>query len=114
MEQPLDVKLQLIQHHATMARLLPSELLEAEVERSAGELTDAHLLELAQGDYKRVAGQFIDGFGLSQSNCRNVCGSAAGSLNGLRRRWRPLSVARWPRRPTSCSGSMASMCTGSR
>jgi len=129
MEQPLDVKLQLIQHHATMARLLASELLEAEVERLAGErysrdkphggrycrwgsnpgsiriagervpvdvprvrdtevcaerplqsyqamkrahvpeeLTDAILLGLAQGDYERVAGQFIDGFGLSQSS----------------------------------------------
>ncbi|NBB84882.1 MAG: IS256 family transposase [Bacteroidetes bacterium] len=129
MEQPLDVKLQLIQHHATMARLLASELLEEEVERLAGErysrdkphggrycrwgsnpgsiriagervpldvprvrdreasaerplqsyqamkrahvpeeLTDAILLGLAQGDYERVAGQFIDGFGLSQSS----------------------------------------------
>ena len=129
MEQPLDVKLQLIQHHAMMARLLASELLEEEVECLAGErysrdkphggrfcrwgsnpgsiriagervplnvprvrdteasaerplqsyqamkrahvpeeLTDAILLGLAQGDYERVAGQFIDGFGLSQSS----------------------------------------------
>ena len=37
MEQPLDVKLQLIQHHAMMARLLASELLEEEVECLAGE-----------------------------------------------------------------------------
>lgn len=32
------------------------------------ELTDAILLGLSQGDYERVASQFVDGFGLSQSS----------------------------------------------
>ena len=32
------------------------------------ELTDSILLGLLQGDYGRVASQFIDGFGLSQSS----------------------------------------------
>ena len=38
---------------------------EAEVGK---ELTDSILLGLSQGDYGRVASQFIDGFGLSQSS----------------------------------------------
>jgi len=38
---------------------------EAEVSR---ELTDSILLGLSQGDYGRVASQFVDGFGLSQSS----------------------------------------------
>ena len=78
------------------------------------ELTDALLLGLAQGDYERVAGQFIDRVGLSQSNRRNFCGSVAALPNGPKRHWRPLSVARWPRRPTSRPGSMSSMWPGSR
>jgi transposase-like protein len=128
MDQPPDVKLQLLQHHAEMARLLAEDILEGEVEDLAGErydrksagnslrrwgsnsgsiridgervpievprvrdveageerplqsyqamkestvgkeLTDAILLGLSQGDYERVASQFIDGFGLSQSS----------------------------------------------
>jgi len=32
------------------------------------ELTKAILLGLSQGDYRQVAGQFVDGFGLSQSS----------------------------------------------
>ena len=38
---------------------------EAEVGK---ELTDLILLGLSQGDYGRVASQFVDGFGLSQSS----------------------------------------------
>jgi hypothetical protein len=132
MDQPPDVKLQLLHHHAEMARLLAEDILEEEVEdlagerydrRSAGnslrrwwsnsgsiridgervpikvprvrdveageerplqsyqamkesvvskeltkELTDAILLGLSQGGYERVASQFVDGFGLSQSS----------------------------------------------
>jgi len=129
LDQPIDVKLQLLQHHAQMARLLAGEILEDEVELLAGErysrdkphdgrysrwgtntgsiridgervpidvprvrdteadeerplhsyrsmkqadagkqLTESILLGLAQGDYERVASQFIDGFGLSQSS----------------------------------------------
>jgi len=128
MDQPPDVKLALLQHHAEMARLLAEDILEEEVEDLAGEryerkssgnslrrwgtnagsiridgervpievprvrdveageerplqsyqamkesavskeLTDAILLGLSQGDYERVAGQFVDGFGLSQSS----------------------------------------------
>ena len=129
LDQPIDVKLHLLQHHAQMARLLAGEILEDEVESLAGErysrdkphdgrysrwgtntgsiridgervpidvprvrnteageerplesyrsmkqagagteLTESILLGLAQGDYERVASQFIDGFGLSQSS----------------------------------------------
>jgi putative transposase len=128
MDQPPDVKLALLQHHAEMARLLAEDVLEGEVEDLTGEryerkssgnslrrwgtnagsiridgervpievprvrdveageerplqsyqamkesavskeLTDAILLGLSQGDYERVAGQFVDGFGLSQSS----------------------------------------------
>jgi transposase-like protein len=128
MDQPPDVKLALLQHHAEMARLLAEDVLEGEVEDLTGEryerkssgnslrrwgtnsgsiridgervpievprvrdveageerplqsyqamkestvgkeLTDAILLGLSQGDYERVASQFIDGFGLSQSS----------------------------------------------
>jgi len=128
MDQPPDVKLALLQHHAEMARLLAEDVLEGEVEDLTGEryerkssgnslrrwgtnpgsiridgervpievprvrdveageerplqsyqamkesavskeLTDAILLGLSQGDYDRVAGQFVDGFGLSQSS----------------------------------------------
>jgi transposase-like protein len=128
MDQPPDVKLALLQHHAEMARLLAEDVLEGEVEDLTGEryerkssgnslrrwgtnagsiridgervpievprvrdveageerslqsyqamkestvgeeLTDAILLGLSQGDYQRVASQFIDGFGLSQSS----------------------------------------------
>jgi len=32
------------------------------------ELAEAILLGLAQNDYERVAGQFVDGYGLSQSS----------------------------------------------
>jgi transposase-like protein len=128
MDQPPNVKLALLQHHAEMARLLAEDILEGEVEDLVGErydrkasgnslrrwgtnpgsiridgervplevprvrdveageerplqsyqamkesavskeLTDAILLGLSQGDYERVAGQFVDGFGLSQSS----------------------------------------------
>lgn len=129
LDQPIDVKLQLLQHHAQMARLLAGEILEEEVETLVGErnsrdhptgehlcrwganpgsiridgervpisvprvrdteagterplqsyqamkqadvpdeLAETVLLGLAQGDYERVARQFIDGFGLSQSS----------------------------------------------
>jgi len=128
MEQPPDVKLALLQHHAEMARLLAEDMLEGEVKDLTGErygrkssenslrrwgtnpgsiridgervpievprvrdveageerplqsyqamkaskvgkeLTDAILLGLSQGDYERVASQFVDGFGLSQSS----------------------------------------------
>jgi len=129
LDQPIDVKLQLLQHHAEMARLLAEEILVEEVEMLAGErysrdkphggrysrwgcnpgsiridgervpidvprvrdteagkerplesyramseaegptpLAESILLGLAQGDYRRVASQFIDGFGLSQSS----------------------------------------------
>jgi transposase-like protein len=134
LDQPIDVKLQLLRHHAQMARLLAGEILEDEVESLAGErysrdkphdgrysrwgtntgsiridgervptaglpahvprvrdteageerplesyqsmkqadagkqLTESILLGLAQGDYERVASQFVDGFGLSQSS----------------------------------------------
>jgi transposase-like protein len=129
LDGPIDVKLQLLKHHADMARLLAEEILEEEVEAVAGEdnsrncpcgkhlhrwgynpgsiwidgekvpidiprlrdkdseeehtlesyqamkeaevgkeLTDSILLGLSQGDYGRVASQFIDGFGLSQSS----------------------------------------------
>ena len=129
LDQPIDVKLQLLQHHAQLARLLAGELLGEEVETLVGErnsrdhptgehlcrwgsntgsiridgervpidvprvrdveageerplqsyqamkdanvpdeLAESILLGLAQGDYERVASQFIDGFGLSQSS----------------------------------------------
>jgi transposase-like protein len=134
LDQPIDVKLQLLQHHAQMARLLAGEILEEEIESLAGErysrdkphkgrysrwgtnigsiridgervptaglpahvprvrdteageerplesyqsmkradvpdeLVETILLGLAQGDYERVASQFVDGFGLSQSS----------------------------------------------
>jgi transposase-like protein len=129
LDQPIDVKLQLLQHHAQMARLLAGEILDEEVETLVGqrnsrdhptgehlcrwgsnpgsirvdgervpidvprvrdleageerplesyqamkqadvpdELAEMILLGLAQGDYERVASQFIDGFGLSQSS----------------------------------------------
>ena len=129
LDQPIDVKLQLLQHHAEIARLLAGEILEEEVESLVGErhseerpcgrhycrwgrnpgsiriegervpidvprvrdleageerplesyrsmkkadvpddLAETILLGLAQGDYERVAGQFVDGFGLSQSS----------------------------------------------
>lgn len=126
---PMDTKLQLLKHHADIARLLAEEILEEEVEALAGErhsrdrpcgkhlrrwgynpgsvrvdgekvpieiprlrdknteeehtlesyqamkeaevgeeLTDSILLGLSKGDYGRVASQFVDGFGLSQSS----------------------------------------------
>lgn len=129
LNQPIDVKLQLLQHHAQMARLLAGEILDEEVESLVGKrysrdhptgkcycrwgqnpgsiriggervpidvprvrdvkageerplesyrsmkqadagkkLTESILLGLAQGDYQRVASQFVDGFGLSQSS----------------------------------------------
>lgn len=129
LDPPIDVKLQLLQHHAELARLLAREILDEEVEalvgkrysrdhptgecycrwgqnpgsvRISGErvpidvprvrdveageerplesyrsmkqadpgkkLTESILLRLAQGDYQRVARQFVDGFGLSQSS----------------------------------------------
>jgi len=129
LDQPVKVKLQLLQHYAEMARLLAGEIMDEEVETLAGErysrdkpyggryrrwgqnpgsiridgervpvdvprvrdveagverplqsyrsmkeaappdgLAEAILLGLSQGDYQRVAGQFIDGFGLSQSS----------------------------------------------
>jgi putative transposase len=128
LDGPVDTKLQLIQHHAKMARLLAEELLDEEVASLAGErysrkedgnpfrrwgsnsgsiridgekvpidvprvrdtdageerslesyqamksaepgpeLMKAILLGLSQGDYQEVAGQFVDGFGLSQSS----------------------------------------------
>jgi len=80
----IDTKLRLIQHHAKMARF-PIDVprvrdTDAEEERSlesyqamksaevGPELTKAILLGLSQGDYGRVVGQFVDGFGLSQSS----------------------------------------------
>ena len=128
LDQPVKVKLQLLQHYAEMARLLATEIMDEEVEALTGtrysrkepdqrhrrwgtnpgsiridgervpvdvprvrdveagkerplqsyqamkqgngkdELVEAILLGLAQGDYERVASQFIDGFGLSQSS----------------------------------------------
>jgi transposase-like protein len=134
LDQPVKVKLQLLQHYAEMARLLAGEIMDEEVETLAGErysrdkpyggryrrwgqnpgsiridgervpvdvprvrdveagverplqsyrsmkeaappdgLAEAILLGLSQGDIEgnpsqRVAGQFIDGFGLSQSS----------------------------------------------
>jgi transposase-like protein len=129
LDQPIEVKLHLLQHYAEMARLLATEIMDEEVEMLAGErysrdkphgrryrrwgrnpgsicvdgervpvdvprvrdveagmerplqsyrsmkeaapsngLAEAILLGLAQGDYQRVAGRFIDGFGLSQSS----------------------------------------------
>jgi len=129
LDQPLDVKLQLLQHHVEIARLLAGEIMDEEVESVAGErqsedhpcgrhlcrwghnpgsiridgervpidvprvrdmeageehplesyqamkkaevpddLAETILLGLAQGDYERVASQFVDGFGLSQSS----------------------------------------------
>jgi transposase-like protein len=129
LDQPVKVKLQLLQHYAEMARLLAGEIMDEEVETLAGKrysrakpcggryrrwgsnpgsicvdgervpvdvprvrdveagmerplqsyrsmkeaappdgLAEAILLGLSQGDYQRVAGQFIDGFGLSQSS----------------------------------------------
>ena len=129
LDQPIDVKLQLLQHHAELARLLAREILDEEVESLVGKrysrdhptgkcycrwgqnpgsiringehmpidvprvrdveageerplesyrsmkqadagkkLTESILLGLAQGDYQRVASQFVDGFGLSQSS----------------------------------------------
>ena len=127
-DQPIDVKLHLLQHHTRMARLLAETILDEEVEALTGErysrkpgghhlrrwgsnpgsirigdervpidvprvrdteagterplesyqamkevapskeLAEAILLGLSQRDYERVAGQFIDGFGLSQSS----------------------------------------------
>ena len=37
LNQPIDVKLQLLQHHAQMARLLAGEILDEEVESLVGE-----------------------------------------------------------------------------
>lgn len=129
LDEPIDTKLQLLKHHADMARLLAEEILEEDVEALAGErhsrncpsgkslqrwgynpgsiridgekvpieiprlrdknteeehtlesyqamkeaevgqeLTDSILLGLSQGDYGRVASQFVEGFGLSQSS----------------------------------------------
>ena len=128
LDQPVNVKLQLLQHYAEMARLLAGEIMDEEVKaltgachsrkepgqrhrrwgtnpgsiRIGGErvpvdvprvrdveagkerplesyramkrpgppegLAEAILLGLSQGDYQRVASQFIDGFGLSQSS----------------------------------------------
>ncbi|MFB6230560.1 MAG: transposase [Salinibacter sp.] len=129
LDEPIDTKLQLLKHHADMARLLAEEILEEDVEALAGkhhsrdrpcgkhlqrwgynpgsiridgekvpieiprlrdrdageehtlesyqamkeaevgeELIDSILLGLSQGDYGRVASQFVDGFGLSQSS----------------------------------------------
>ncbi|NBB87557.1 MAG: IS256 family transposase [Bacteroidetes bacterium] len=129
LDEPIEVKLHLLQHYAEMARLLAAEIMDEEVETLAGErysrdkpcggryrrwgrnpgsicvdgervpvdvprvrdveagverplqsyrsmkeaappggLAEAILLGLSQGDYERVAGQFIDGFGLSQSS----------------------------------------------
>lgn len=129
LDQPIDVKLQLLQHHAEIARLLAGEIMDEEVESVAGErqsedhpcgrhlcrwghnpgsiridgervpidvprvrdleageerplesyqamknanapddLAEKILLGLAQGDYERVASQFVGGFGLSQSS----------------------------------------------
>ena len=122
LDGPIDTKLQLLKHHADMARLLAEEVLDEEVESFAGErysrkeernpfrrwgynpgsisidgekipieiprlrdkntekehtlesyqamkeaevgkeLTDSVLLGLSQGDYGRVASQFIDRF----------------------------------------------------
>jgi len=133
LDQPLDVKLQLLQHHAEIARLLAGEIMDEEVESVAGErqsedhpcgrhlcrwghnpgsiridgervpidvprvrdmeageehpletyqamkkasapedLAETILLGLAQGDYERVASQFVDGFGLKPAldSCR--------------------------------------------
>ena len=129
LDGPIDTKLQLLEHHADMARLLAEEILEEKVNALARErhsrdhpcgkplrrwgynpgsisidgekvpieilrlrdkntekehtlesyqamksaepgpgLMKAILLGLSQGDYGRVASQFIDGFGLSQSS----------------------------------------------
>ncbi|MCS3668065.1 transposase-like protein [Salinibacter ruber] len=129
LDEPIDTKLQLLKHHADMARLLAEEILAEDVEALAGkrhsrdrpcgkhlqrwgynpgsiridgekvpieiprlrdkdageehtlesyqamkeaevgeELTDSILLGLSQGNYGRVASQFVDGFGLSQSS----------------------------------------------
>jgi len=129
LDQPTDVKLRLLQHHAEIARLLAGEIMDEEVESVVGErqsedhpcgrhlcrwghnpgsiridgervpidvprvrdveageehplesyqamknanapddLAETILLGLAQGDYERVASQFVDGFGLSQSS----------------------------------------------
>ncbi|NBB87923.1 MAG: hypothetical protein GVY12_17110 [Bacteroidetes bacterium] len=129
LDQPIDVKLQLLQHYAEMARLLATEIMNEEVETLAGArysrqkphggryrrwgcnpgsicvdgervpvdvprvrdrieeterplqsyqamkeaappggLAEAILLGLSQSDYERVASQFVDGFGLSQSS----------------------------------------------
>jgi len=125
LDQPPEVKLQLLQPHAEIARLLGSEILEEEVESLVGErhsrdrpagrpyyrwgsiridgervpidvprvrdaeageerplesyqamkkadvpdeLVEAILLGLAQNDYERVASQFVEGYGLSQSS----------------------------------------------
>jgi transposase-like protein len=47
----------------------PLQSYQAMKESNVGkELTDAILLGLSQGDYERVASQFVDGFGLSQSS----------------------------------------------
>lgn len=129
LDQPPEVKLQLLQHHAEIARLLAGEILEEEVESLVGErhsrdrpcgrhycrwgwnpgsiqvdgekvpidvprvrdveageerplesyqamkkanvpdeLAETILLGLSQNDYERVASQFVDGYGLSQSS----------------------------------------------
>jgi transposase-like protein len=129
LDQPVKVKLQLLQHYAEMARLLAGEIMDEEVETLTGRcysrdkphggryrrwgcnpgsicvdgervpvdvprvrnveagverplqsyrsmkeaapsnrLAETILLGLSQGDYQRVASQFVDGFGLSQSS----------------------------------------------
>jgi hypothetical protein len=37
LDQPIDVKIQLLQHHAEIARLLAGEIMDEEVESVAGE-----------------------------------------------------------------------------
>jgi hypothetical protein len=125
LDQPVQVKLQLLKHYAEMARLLAGEIMDEEVEaltgachsrkepgqrhrrwgpipgsiciagervlvdvphvrdveadrerplesyramKQPGGLAEAILLGLSRGDYQRVASQFMDGFGLSQSS----------------------------------------------
>ena len=52
------------------------------------ELTDAILLGLEQGDYERVAGQFIDGFGLSQpSMSRRIAQGKSWHHSRQQHRW---------------------------
>ena len=76
---------------------------EAEVGK---ELTDSILLGLSQGDYGRVASQFIDGFGLSQSSVSRRflwagpagLGGVRGPVTGGRRLPGPLNPWEAPRR----------------